>query len=949
MTTPPNNVEIVINEPGLVEIDQTPPPGFSISLSGPQGPKGDVGDQGIQGVQGIQGISAYEVAVADGFVGTEVEWLASLKGNTGDTGAKGDKGDTGAAGFGVPAGGTTNQVLKKNSSTDFDTVWAQAPTPVPTGGSTGQVLKKNSATDYDMTWAADDGLADPTTTKGDLIVRGASAPERLPVALDGFILTTDSASAAGVKWAQNTGWFRGDWAPDSQVYEQTFGGGSIPAPYTGSHVGSASDPYLITTTAVGGTPGTYTTAVKMQIANINSGHQSTLTLPIASLGLTGVTRLKVWTGKTDSNIDSSINRNGTAVFAQHQTTYGWTEREFTAASTDTFTFNCYGAYGVNSGTSGGLFVTGIRIYAMTNPYKVGQFVVYNNTLYRCVVDGNGSTPGTDANWAEVPVGRMPRYTTAARPAAATTNTGLAILDTTLNQVFFSTGTAWVAIPLSAISPTLVDAKGDLLVGSANDTVARLAVGSNNMILTADSAQATGVKWAYAPGPRPTVSAFTATTPFYIAHRGSGDVYPEHTMEAYEASVAAGAKAIEISVSRTADGVLVCHHDLNTLRMTGVDATISDKYYSSLKRNYPVVSEPYLGPAWSTANGKVQIPTLRQVFERFGGKVVMFVEPKDASAACVDETIAMINEFGLNESVMWKEFNALNHVKAHAANLKVWGYLADAADTTTIDTVVSRSDYMGVSVTNTNAFFTTVIGKGKPVIAWPLSRRSEVTRLTALGVVGLMSAGWKYLTSTAPMSTKADGFKEGARMPGEVPWDGAVDQQPGWDLSTQSRTFAGNSGQSLVLGSLCPITATTYSITFDMMFDTLPSDLNQHAGIAFGKSDDQKYQFSTANATAGYHVVFRANGQLQLYTHAAGVTTGTQLATVTTNTPSAGQWMTVKVDVTPTQVVVTRTDASAGATNTFTVTDNQYRGGYLHLSKHNITSSNVVKFRNVVIS
>lgn len=46
-----------------------------------------------------------------------------------------------------------------------------------------------------------------------------------------------------------------------------------------------------------------------------------------------------------------------------------------------------------------------------------------------------------------------------------------------------------------ISPQIVDAKGDLIVASAADTVTRLAVGSNGQRLVADSAQTTGVKWA----------------------------------------------------------------------------------------------------------------------------------------------------------------------------------------------------------------------------------------------------------------------------------------------------------------------------------------------------------------------------------------------------------------------------------------------------------------------
>lgn len=48
---------------------------------------------------------------------------------------------------------------------------------------------------------------------------------------------------------------------------------------------------------------------------------------------------------------------------------------------------------------------------------------------------------------------------------------------------------------SAINPTIVDAKGDIIAATAADTVARLAVGANDTVLTADSTTATGLKWA----------------------------------------------------------------------------------------------------------------------------------------------------------------------------------------------------------------------------------------------------------------------------------------------------------------------------------------------------------------------------------------------------------------------------------------------------------------------
>jgi hypothetical protein len=68
-------------------------------------------------------------------------------------------------------------------------------------------------------------------------------------------------------------------------------------------------------------------------------------------------------------------------------------------------------------------------------------------------------------------------------AAAIRSLGTAI-DTT---VFNNAG--------AAIAKTIVDAKGDIIAATAADTLARLAVGSNNTVLTADSSTSTGLKWA----------------------------------------------------------------------------------------------------------------------------------------------------------------------------------------------------------------------------------------------------------------------------------------------------------------------------------------------------------------------------------------------------------------------------------------------------------------------
>jgi hypothetical protein len=49
-----------------------------------------------------------------------------------------------------------------------------------------------------------------------------------------------------------------------------------------------------------------------------------------------------------------------------------------------------------------------------------------------------------------------------------------------------------------IQPTIVDAKGDIITATAADTPARLAVGTNGQLLSADSTTATGLAWTAAP-------------------------------------------------------------------------------------------------------------------------------------------------------------------------------------------------------------------------------------------------------------------------------------------------------------------------------------------------------------------------------------------------------------------------------------------------------------------
>ena len=115
-------------------------------------------------------------------------------------------------------------------------------------------------------------------------------------------------------------------------------------------------------------------------------------------------------------------------------------------------------------------------------------------------------------------------TAAARDAAITSpQEGQFAFTKDTNGLWYYDGAAWVAsgatgdiegvtagtgisgggtsgtVTVTNSMATAIDAKGDLVVGTGADAFSRLAVGTNTYLLTADSAEATGLKWAAPAG------------------------------------------------------------------------------------------------------------------------------------------------------------------------------------------------------------------------------------------------------------------------------------------------------------------------------------------------------------------------------------------------------------------------------------------------------------------
>ena len=113
-------------------------------------------------------------------------------------------------------------------------------------------------------------------------------------------------------------------------------------------------------------------------------------------------------------------------------------------------------------------------------------------------------------------------------STSTTSSVLASTPTALKSAYDLANTANTKAQ-GDISASIVDAKGDLIAGTAADTVSRLGVGTNGQVLMADSTAATGLKWGTAGGGGKVLQVVQGTTTTEVTN--NTDTYADTTLSA----------------------------------------------------------------------------------------------------------------------------------------------------------------------------------------------------------------------------------------------------------------------------------------------------------------------------------------------------------------------------------------------------------------------------------
>ena len=371
------------------------------------------------------------------------------------------------------------------------------------GSAPGAVDSVNGQTGDVVLDAADVG-AQPIATidaKGDLYAgTGPDATDRLPVGADGLFLTADSSTPTGLAWIAGSG-----GAVDSVngqtgvVVLDAINVGADPAG-SAAAVAAASQP-LATIDAKGdlyvGTASDATTRLAAgadgRVLTTDSGQPTGLVwavpaaAPVQSVnGQTGVVVLDAG----DVGADPAGSAAAVAAASQALATIDAKGDLYAGTGDNTTARRSVGADGqvltADSGQATGL------VWATPTPAPVTSVNGATGVVVLTSADVGAQPIATiDAK------GDLYAGTGADATARLAVGTDGFVLTADSAQ---STGLRWAAAPVDpgAQQRSVIDAKGDLYVGTANDTTTRLAAGTDGFTLVSDSSLAAGLRWTIPP-------------------------------------------------------------------------------------------------------------------------------------------------------------------------------------------------------------------------------------------------------------------------------------------------------------------------------------------------------------------------------------------------------------------------------------------------------------------
>lgn len=152
-----------------------------------------------------------------------------------------------------------------------------------------------------------------------------------------------------------------------------------------------------------------------------------------------------------------------------------------------------------------------------------------------------------------------------------------------------------------------------------------------------------------------------TRPVLFGHRGASAHAPENTLAAFRLAVEHGADAVELDAKLSADQHIVVIHDPTVNRTSDGSGKVRELTLAEMK-------SLDVGAKFSPQYSGERIPTLEEVFETVGRKVIINIELTNYAAprdGLTDRVVELVRRFDLAEWICFSSFNPFNISRARA--------------------------------------------------------------------------------------------------------------------------------------------------------------------------------------------------------------------------------------------------------------------------------------------
>ncbi|MDC0072496.1 glycerophosphodiester phosphodiesterase family protein [Gammaproteobacteria bacterium] len=231
----------------------------------------------------------------------------------------------------------------------------------------------------------------------------------------------------------------------------------------------------------------------------------------------------------------------------------------------------------------------------------------------------------------------------------------------------------------------------------------------------------------------------------IGHRGASDDAPENTISSIKEAFVQGADGVEVDVRLTKDERVVCIHDKNTVRTTGLSLEVKNTNYRELKN---LDAGSWKGAAWKDE----LIPSLEEVLKEVPLDKEIFIEIK-TSLEIIDPLISLV----LSSKIMQKNITMISFNAEVIKEIKlrlpeVTCNLLTAFDPSynekDLPQLLKKIDADGVGVQNhaklTKNFIDKIKNINKDVHVWTVNEGEKAKKYSLLGLSSITTNKPRYI-------------------------------------------------------------------------------------------------------------------------------------------------------------------------------------------------------------